>query len=95
MHDPQAERIHILELRVQRWRLVSLALMLALVSLLAISCTFGLIFVINQGDRRDRREIEIMRMQAEDARLAEQRARQELEEALQRKKILEKNNVGP
>jgi hypothetical protein len=92
MHDPQAERIRVLESRVQRWRLVSLALMLALVSCLAIGCTFGLIFIINQDDRH---EIEIRRMEVEQARQEAQRARQEAEDALQRPRILEKNRDGP
>jgi hypothetical protein len=91
MHEPQLERIRVLESRVQRWRLVSLALLLVVVSFLAIGCTFGIIAILNQGNRR---EIE-MRRDAELALQEAQRARQEAEQALQRKKILEKNNDGP
>jgi hypothetical protein len=80
MHDPQAECIRILETSVQRWRLVSLALMLVVVSFLAIGCTFGLMFIINQPDRR---EIEMMRMEAQEARRAAEQAMQEAERAKQ------------
>jgi hypothetical protein len=86
MHEPQLERIRVLELRVQRWRLVSLALTLVVVSFLAIGCTFGLIFIINEGDRK---EAEIMRMEVQRARDEAQRARQEAEEA--RLQMLQKN----
>jgi hypothetical protein len=96
MHDPQAERIRILESRVQRWRLVSLALMLALVSCLAIGCTFGLIFVINQDDRNELRgQVQAAHEEAERALHDAQRARQEAEDALHQKKILANNHDGP
>ena len=78
MHEPLQERIRALERAVQRWRLVSLALMLVVVSFMAIGGTFGLIFVINQGDRR---EFDMMRMEAERARDESQRALQAAEEA--------------
>jgi hypothetical protein len=43
MHENHHERIRVLELSVQRWRLVSFALMLLVVSFIAIGGTFGLI----------------------------------------------------
>ncbi len=92
MQEPLVERIRVLELRVQRWRLVSLALTLVVVSFLAIGCTFGLIFVFNHGDRR---EIEMMRREAEMERVEAERARQEAVQVLQQKKLLEKNQDGP
>ncbi len=91
MHEPLPERIRALELSVQRWRLVSFALMLLVVSFVAIGGTFGLILVLNFDDRR---EIEMLRMDAERAREQTQRALQEAEEA-RRQLLMEKNNGVP
>jgi hypothetical protein len=93
MHEPSPGRIHDLERSVQRWRLTSLALLLALLSFMAISGTLGVILIL-VGDNR--REIEMMRMDAEmaareQAELAHQQAevaRQEAERALQEQRNL-------
>lgn len=87
MHENHHERIRVLELSVQRWRLVSFALMLLVVSFMAIGGTFGLIFVLNYDDRR---EIEMMRMDAERAREQSQQALREAEDARQQL-LMEKN----
>jgi|SRR5882724_9623220 len=91
MHEPLLDRIRVLELSVQRWRLVSFALMLLVVSFMAIGGTFGLILVLNEGDRR---EFEMMRMEVEQARQESLRAVQEAERARQQL-LMEKNNGVP
>jgi len=50
MHQNPEERIKRLERSVQRWRLISLALLLTLVSCLAISCTFGIVWFLRGVD---------------------------------------------
>jgi hypothetical protein len=87
MHEPLPERIRALELSVQRWRLVSFALMLLVISFMAIGGTFGLIFVLNYDNRR---EIEMMRRQTEELHLQMDRARQDTEDARQQL-LMEKN----
>jgi len=69
MHQNPEERIKRLERSVQRWRLISLALLLTLVSCLAISCTFGIVWFLRGVDdeflmihaERDRAEEEHQR----------------------------------
>jgi len=91
MHENHHEHIRVLELSVQRWRLVSFALMLLVVSFMAIGGTFGLVFLLNYEDRR---EIEMMRMEADRAREQSHRALQEAEDA-RRQLLMEKNNGVP
>jgi hypothetical protein len=91
MHEPLPERIRVLELSVQRWRLVSFALMLLVVSFMAIGGTFGLFFVLNNDHRR---EIEMLRIDAEAAREQSHRALRDAEVARQQL-LMEKNNGVP
>jgi hypothetical protein len=77
MHEPLFERIGVLERRVQRWRLVSLALALLFVSSLAINGTVAIVMVLS-GDRRQ--ELEIARMQAEMERERAEVARRQAEQ---------------
>jgi hypothetical protein len=79
MHEPLLERIRQLERSVGRWRLVSFAEAIIIVSLLAIGGTFGLILLLNGPDLR---EVEMLRMDAERARADAEQARLRAEEAL-------------
>src|SRR5580704_10314172 len=84
MNEPLLERIQDLERAVQRWKLISLALLFLLISGTAISGTFGDILMLSQNGLRDARlmEAEMMaRKQAEQARRAEMAARKALQEA--------------
>ena len=86
MNEPLLERIQDLERAVQRWKLISLALLFLLISGTAISGTFGVILMLSQNGLRDspRMEAEMMaREQAEQARRAEMAARKLAEQALQ------------
>ena len=96
MHEPLLERIQQLERSVQRWRLACFALLIVVISLLAIGATFGVIMILDPNPA----EIEILQVhaardQAEEAMQAERVARHEAERALQaeraaRQKIEEK-----
>ncbi len=86
MNEPLLERIQDLERAVQRWKLISLALLFLLISGTAISGTFGVILMLSQDGLRDARLIEaemMAREQTEQARHAEMVARQQAEQALQ------------
>jgi hypothetical protein len=104
MHEPLLERIRQLEKSVRRWRLSCLALVLVVVSLVAIGGTFGVILMLQVPARR---EMEMLRMDAERARaeaqqaaLAERAAREQAERALQaertaRQQQMEGKAAGP
>ena len=86
MNEPLLERIQDLERAVQRWKLISLALLFLLISATAISGTFGVILMLGQNALRDARlmEAEMMaRDRAEQARQAEMMAREQAEQARQ------------
>jgi hypothetical protein len=87
MHEPLLERIRQLERSVRRWRLACLALVIIVISLLAIGGTFGLVLLSAIPDRREvmvlRAEAEAQRARAEEAMQAERAARQAAERAMQ------------
>jgi hypothetical protein len=87
MHDPLLERIRQLERSVSRWRLACLALLIVVVSLVAIGGTFGVILALQVPDRRqmemERADAEMARAHAEQAMQAERVAREQAERALQ------------
>jgi type II secretory pathway pseudopilin PulG len=85
MHEPLLDRIRELERAVRRWRLVSFALALVVVSLLAIGGTFGLVLVLRASNRDElhllRAQEQAARVQAEEALRAAEVARQQAEQA--------------
>ena len=84
MHEPLLDRIRQLERSVQRWRLACLALVIVVVSLLAIGGTFGTMMLLEQpAIERLRMEMHAAHKQAEEAMYAERVARQQAEQALQ------------
>ena len=84
MHEPLLDQIRQLERSVRRWRLACLALLLVLVSLLAIGGTFGTMILLEQPEiERLRMEAHMARDEADRAMRAEQVARQHAERALQ------------
>jgi hypothetical protein len=76
MHEPLLERIQVLENSVQRWKLISLALLILLICGTAISGTFGAILMLSGPGMR---EVEVMRMEEARARMDAERAREEVE----------------
>jgi hypothetical protein len=96
MHEPLLERIRQLETSNHRWRLVCLALALALISLLAIMATVGTMLVVGGAlDRNFAREVAEQRARAEEARAQEARARAQAEEAMLRAKQAEAQVQAP
>jgi hypothetical protein len=77
MYEPLLERIRVLEGSVQRWRRVSLALAILLISCLAISGTFSVVLLFSQ---RGMRAAELQ-MQAERAAIEREQALQAQMEA--------------
>src|ERR1700683_4970570 len=104
MHEPLLERIRQLEQSVRRWRLACLALLIVVVSLVAIGGTFGVILALQVPDRRqmemERADAELARDQAQQAIQAERVAREQAERALKaeratRQQQLEGKAAGP
>jgi hypothetical protein len=101
MHEPLLERIRDLERAVTRWRLISLALFILLISGTAISCTFGVIVMLS--DHRDmlhaemmaREQAEVARMEADRARMDAELARQRVEELRREADADARNGVNP
>jgi hypothetical protein len=84
MHEPLLDRIRQLERLVQRWRLAGLALVIVVVSLLAIGGTFGTMMLLEQpAIEWLRMEALMARDEADRAMEAEQVARKQAEQALQ------------
>jgi hypothetical protein len=73
MHEPLLERIRQLEMSVRRRRLACLALLIVVVSLVAIGGTFGVILSLQVPDRRQ------MEMERADAELARDQAQQAIQ----------------
>jgi len=73
------ERIRALEQSVQRWRLISLALLLALVSCCAISCTFGVAWLLRGNDFDDIHIMHAERDRAQEERMRAEQAQEELQ----------------
>ena len=83
MNEPLLERIQDLERAVQRWKLISLALLFLLISGTAVSGTFGVILMLSDVGNARLIEAEMMaREQEERARQAEMAARNQVEQAL-------------
>jgi hypothetical protein len=84
MNDQLLERIRDLERTVRRWRLACLALVLFIVSLIAIGGTVGIMVMIDLPSRNELQMQEMQaRRQAERALAAERAARQQLEQQKQ------------
>ena len=86
MHEPLLERIRQLERSVSRWRLAC-ALVIVVVSLVAIGGTFGVILTLQVPDSRlmemQRADAEAARAREQQAMQAERNARAQAERALQ------------
>jgi hypothetical protein len=99
MHEPLLERIRELERSVRRWRLVSLALMLGLLSFMAISCTLGLVLSFLPADHHGlgamRMEAELERERAARAMMEAEVARQKAEADMQKARILQPEEADP
>jgi hypothetical protein len=80
MNDQLLERIRQLERSVRRWRLACLALVIVVVSLLAIGGTFGLMAILQMPNIR---EMEMVHMELEELRAHERAARAQAEQAVQ------------
>ncbi len=94
MHEPLMERISVLERAVQRWKLVSVALLILLLCSMAISGTFGVVLMFARSGVR---EVEIMRMEAEMARNEAVRAQAErarMDAELARQRAEQQNKKG-
>jgi hypothetical protein len=76
-HEPLLERVEVLERSLQRWKLISLVLLLILLSGTAISGTFGAVLWFTARDGMRMREVEMMH-QEERARAAAARAQAEV-----------------
>jgi hypothetical protein len=87
VHEPLLDRIRELERAVRRWKLVSFALALMVVSLLAIGGTFGLILVLRASDQA---EIEVLMDQEMMARQRAEQAAQDLQEMRRQLEQLQK-----
>jgi hypothetical protein len=85
MHEPLLDRIRQLERAVRRWKLVCVALFLAVLGFMAISGTFGIVLLLREADLRDVRmqaveEEEVARLEAVRAQQVEA-ARKQLDQA--------------
>ena len=88
MQEPLLDRIRVLEKSVERWRRVSIALLLLLLCFMAISGTFGAIIAFNVGNGERvmvlRAREQAARAEAEAREAARQHAEQERLRALQK-----------
>jgi hypothetical protein len=84
MHEPLLERIRQLERSVLRWQLACLALVIIVVALLAIGGTFGAIMLLELPNRR---EIEMVRDDADAARQEADAAREDAIQAMQQERL--------
>src|SRR5438045_3177902 len=90
MNEHFFERIRVLERSVRRWRLATFALVLLLISFLAIGATVGLVMLgLQLPDRRgmmERERAEMERARAEEAFQRAEQARREADAARAREK---------